>query len=133
MTLTLTAATGFKLWNGGIFGFNWSGPAITPGLTGSTGSKAPYTVSADNGSNLDGFGSFTNAWDLRTAGVWRFIEWPGIINVHADGHRAQLQRLHAEQQGPTFCIAHRGLRVDQFRPEPGNGFCRGWPDPAERA
>lgn len=69
MTLTVTAASGFTLWDGGIFGFNWSGPAITAGLDSSTGPKAPYSVTADNGSTLDGFGSFSNAWDLKVAGV----------------------------------------------------------------
>jgi hypothetical protein len=95
ITLTLTAGTGFKLWDGGIFGFNWSGPAITASLDSSTGTKSPYAVTADNGSNLDGFGTFTNAWDLVTKGVGGSSNGPLSL---------------------TFTLAGTGLSFSDFTP-----------------
>jgi hypothetical protein len=102
MTLTVTAATGFKLWDGGIFGFNWSGPAITAALINSTGPKALYSVTADNGSNLDGFGKFTNAWDLNVAGVGGSSNGPTSLTFTLTGTGLSFSDFTQNNKGQLF-------------------------------
>jgi len=102
ITLTVTASTGFKLWDGGIFGFNWSGPAITAALINSTGSKAPYIVNADNGSNLDGFGTFTDAWDLHTAGVGGSSNGPTSLIFTLTGTGLSFSDFTPNNKGQLF-------------------------------
>ncbi len=102
ITLTVTAAAGFKLWDGGIFGFNWSGPAITAGLDTSAGPKAPYTLNADNGSVLDGFGSFTNAWDMVVAGVGGSSNGATSLTFMLTGTGLSLSDFTANNKGELF-------------------------------
>jgi hypothetical protein len=102
ITLTVTAASGFKLWDGGIFGFNWSGPAITANLSSSAGTKAPYVVNPDNGSNLDGFGSFSNAWDLHTAGVGGSSNGPTSLTFTITGTGLSFSDFTKNNKGQLF-------------------------------
>jgi len=102
ITLTVTAATGFKLWDSHIFGFNWSGPAITADLTNSTGPKALYGVTADNGSNLDGFGTFTDAWDLKTAGVGGSSNGPISLTFTITGTGLSFSDFTKNNKGQLF-------------------------------
>jgi hypothetical protein len=102
MTLTVTAATGFKLWDGGIFGFNWSGPAITAGLDNSAGPKSPYALTADNGANLDGFGTFTDAWDLKTAGVGGSSNGPTLLTFTITGTGLSFSDFAKNNKGQLF-------------------------------
>jgi hypothetical protein len=128
ITLTVTAGTNFKLWDGGIFGFNWSGPAITADLTGSTGSKAPYTVNADNGANLDGFGTFTNAWDLKVAGLGGSSNGPLSLTFTLTGTGLSFSDFTKNNKGQLFA-SHVADFASTNSDGPATGFVADGPSP----
>jgi hypothetical protein len=128
ITLVVTADTNFKLWDGGIFGFNWSGPAITADLTGSTGPKALYSVTADNGSNLDGFGKFTNAWDLQTAGVGGSSNGPASLTFTLTGTGLSFSDFTKNNKGQLFA-SHIADFASTNSDGPATGFVADGPTP----
>jgi len=68
IVLDVKPNSNFLLWDGGIFAFNWSGPAITVSFSGTTYGGGGVSITSGGAGNEDGFGSFTNTYNSATAG-----------------------------------------------------------------